>query len=105
LPEILKRLNDIELEILLRQVSEEAERRGVIKLGQVKAAPRAQKPQERLAKQIRNRDALGSLPTGKANLIRASHQAGMKPAVIARSFRLSQAIVDRVLDHPAKPRK
>jgi hypothetical protein len=37
------------------------------------------------------------VPTGRANLIRASHQAGMKPVTIARTLRISRSLVDRVL--------
>jgi DNA invertase Pin-like site-specific DNA recombinase len=39
------------------------------------------------------------------NLIKASHSAGMKPAAIARMFRLSQSVVNRVLDLPAKSKR
>jgi hypothetical protein len=39
----------------------------------------------------------GEIPEGKANLIRASFKAGVKSAVIARTFRISQSLVNRVL--------
>jgi hypothetical protein len=47
----------------------------------------------------RNKRASGfdEIPEGKANLIRASFKAGVKPAAIARTFRISQSSVNRVL--------
>src|SRR5262249_19422787 len=39
----------------------------------------------------------------KENLIRASFRAGMRPAAIARTLRIPQAVVNRVLDAAAKP--
>ena len=43
------------------------------------------------------------LPEGKANLIRASFNAGLKPATIARTFHVSQAVVHRIIRSPEKP--
>jgi DNA invertase Pin-like site-specific DNA recombinase len=47
----------------------------------------------------RNKTASGfdEIPEGKANLIRASFKAGVKPAAIARTFRISRSLVNRVL--------
>jgi hypothetical protein len=42
------------------------------------------------------------LPLGKASLIRASAQSGMKPQAIARSLRMPLAEVNRVLQSEAK---
>jgi hypothetical protein len=100
LPEMLKRLDDLELRALLNDVTAEAERRGV-----TLPNSRAPKPQASPAKRVSIRDPLDALPAGKANLIRASHQAGMKPAAIARSFRLSQSVVNRILNQPSKATK
>jgi hypothetical protein len=38
-----------------------------------------------------------NVPLGRANLIRAAFKAGVKPAAIAREFRMSQSLVRGVL--------
>ena len=43
------------------------------------------------------------LPEGKANLIRASFNAGLKPATIARTYHVSQSLVHRVIKSADKP--
>jgi hypothetical protein len=43
------------------------------------------------------------LPEGKANLIRASFNAGLKPATIARTFHVSQSLVHRAIKSADKP--
>jgi len=43
------------------------------------------------------------LPEGKANLIRASFNAGLKPATIARTFHVSRSLVHRVIKSADKP--
>jgi hypothetical protein len=45
------------------------------------------------------------IPEGKANLIRASFRAGVKPAAIARTFRISRSLVSRVLSSAEKPKQ
>jgi hypothetical protein len=105
LSETLKRLEDAELETLLREVIAEAERRGVMKPVNTVAAPQAVPASKSQARQSKSSGAPADLPAGKANLIKASHSAGMKPAAIARMFRLSQSVVNRVLDLPAKSKK
>jgi len=57
------------------------------------------------APQSKSASAPADLPAGKAILIKASYSAGMKPLAIARMFRLSQSVVSRVLDLPAKSKK
>jgi hypothetical protein len=105
LSEALKRLGDSELETLLHEVIAEAERRGVGRSGPTVGSP----PTVHAAKfQARQRKVSGTsadLPAGKANLIKAAQSAGMKPPAIARMFRLSQSVVNRVLDMPAKSKK
>jgi hypothetical protein len=105
LSETLKRLEDAELETLLREVTAEAERRGVMKPINTSAAPQTVPAAKFQARQSKNSGAPADLPAGKANLIKASHAAGMKPAAIARMFRLSQSVVNRVLDLPAKSKR
>jgi hypothetical protein len=102
LSETLKRLEDAELVTLLREVIAEAERRGVMKPVNKAAAPQAVPAAKFQARQSKGSGAPADLPAGKANLIKASYSAGMKPSAIARMFRLSQSVVNRVLDLPAK---
>jgi hypothetical protein len=42
------------------------------------------------------------IPEGKVNLIRASFRAGVKPATIARIFRISRSLVSHVLSSAEK---
>jgi DNA invertase Pin-like site-specific DNA recombinase len=48
---------------------------------------------------------IDEIPEGRANLIRASFKAGVKPAAIARTFRISQSLVDRVLSSTEPPKR
>jgi hypothetical protein len=105
LSETLKRLEDAELETLLREVTAEAKRRGVMKPVNTVAAPQTVPAAKFQARQSKSSGAPADLPAGKANLIKASHSAGMKPAAIARMIRLSQSVVNRALDLPAKSKK
>ena len=105
LSETLKRLEDAEFETLLREVIAEAERRGVMKPVNKSQRPQAEPAANFQARQSKTSGAPAGLPAGKANLIKASHSAGLKPTAIARMFRLSQSVVNRVLDLPAKSKK
>ena len=105
LSETLKRLADTELETLLRAVTAEAERRGVMKPVNTVAASRTVPAAKFEARQSKSSGAPADLPAGKANLIKASHSAGMKPPASARMFHLSQSVVNRVLNLPAKSKK
>ncbi len=95
----LRGLQDTELETLQREVAVEIKRR------------RSAKPMETIA-EVPPAQAVSpakveaaDVPTGKANLIRASYQAGMKPVAIARSLRISRSLVDRVLGGLEKPKR
>jgi hypothetical protein len=103
LSETLKRLEDAELVTLLREVTTEAERRGVMRPANSVTAPKTAPAAKYQARQ--SSGAKVDLPAGKANLIKASYSTGMKPAAIARMFRLSQSVVNRVLDLPAKSKR
>jgi hypothetical protein len=105
LSKALKRLDDAELVTLLREVTTEAERRGVMKPVNTVATPQTVPAAKFQARQTKSSGVSADLPAGKANLIKASHSTGMKPAAIARMFRLSQSVVNRVLDLPAKSKK
>ena len=89
LAETLKRLEDAELVMLFREVTVEIERRGVMKPVNAVVAPRTVPAPNVQARQSKSSGEPAELPAGKANLIKASYSAGMKPATIARTFRLS----------------
>ena len=101
----MKRLEDAELETLLREVTAEAERRGMMKSVNTVAATQTAPAAKFQAQQTKSSVVSADLPAGKANLIKASHSTGMKPAAIARMFRLSQSVVNRVLNLPAKSKR
>lgn len=95
----LRGLEDVELETLQREVTAEIKRRSSAKpMEMIAELPPAQAVSSAKA-------AAADIPTGKANLIRASHQAGMKPVAIARSLRISRSLVDRVLSGLEKPKR
>ena len=50
-------------------------------------------------------DSGTAIPAGRASLIKASYQAGMKPVAIARSLRVSLSIVNKVLSTESKARR
>jgi hypothetical protein len=102
LSEALKRLEDAELETLLREVIAEAERRGIGRPTHTVVEPPIALAPKFQARQSKGSGAPADLPTGKVNLIKASHSAGMKPPAIARMFRVSQSVVNRVLGMAAK---
>jgi hypothetical protein len=102
LAETLKRLEDAELVMLFREVTVEIERRGVMKPVNAVAAPRTVPAPKVQARQSKSSGEPADLPAGKANLIKASYTAGMKPATIARTFKLSRSVINRVLSLPAK---
>jgi hypothetical protein len=105
LSEALKRLGDAELETLLREVIAEAERRSVGRPVHTVVVPPTVPAPKFQTRQRKSSGAPADLPTGKVNLIKASHSAGMKAPAIARMFRVSQSVVNRVLDMPAKSKK
>jgi hypothetical protein len=92
----LQGLQDIELETLQQAVGAEVKRRGMNK-------PAVEVPEPQAVAPAKASEA--KMPAGKANLIRASFQTGMKPSAIARSLRISQSIVDQVLGMQAKPKR
>jgi hypothetical protein len=106
----LKYLDDAQLQMLLEAVTVEINRRN-------QAAPKSETAtlvaaigtsSQGQSVAGRNKKARGieEIPEGKANLIRASFMAGVKPAAIARTFRISQSLVNRVLSSSAaKPKR
>ena len=95
----LRGLEDGDLETLQREVAAEAKRRRSVK--PMETIEEVQSPQAVSLAKL----AAAEVPTGKANLIRASYQAGMKPVTIARSLRISRSLVDRVLGSSEKPKR
>ena len=98
----LKYLDDAQLERLLAAVTIEINRRG-LKNKSAPAAPTRASSQGQSAT-IRNNKLRGmdKIPEGIANLIRASLNAGVNPAAIARTFRISRSVVHRVLSSTEK---
>jgi len=95
----LRGLEDVELETLQREVTAEIKRRSAAKpMEMIVEVPPAQAVSPAKL-------AAADVPTGKANLIRASYQSGMKPVTIARTLRISRSVVDRVLGGMEKPRR
>ena len=45
---------------------------------------------------------IAEIPEGKANLVRASFDAGMKPPTIARTFGVSVSLVNRIIRSSTK---
>jgi hypothetical protein len=97
----LKYLHDAQLQTLLEAVTIEIDRRnqGVPKNETASAAATGTSP-------FRNETrGIDEFPEGTANLIRASFRAGVKPAAIARTFRISQSLVNRILSATEKPKR
>ena len=95
----LRGLEDVELETLQREVTAEIKRRRSAKPTEtIEEVP----PPQTLSPA---KAAAADVPTGRANLIRASYQAGMKPVAIARTLRISRSVVDRVLGGMEKPKR
>lgn len=101
LVQTLKRLDDVDLEALQRDVEAEVRRRRGGR-SEAKMEPPAVvvTPAER---QVKKAGPVSALPTGKASLIRASYRAGMKPSAIASNLRISRAVVNQVLGTQAAP--
>ena len=102
LPEALKNLHDDQLELLLKDVSLEIERRksaALLKAPPVEATPTVEKrkPSKPATMAGAYLDEGRDVPEGKANLIRASYRAGLKPATIAKTVGVPQSTVNRVL--------
>ncbi len=104
----LKYLDDAQLQRLLEAVTVEINRRnqGAPRNETAMAAATGTSSQGQSAafryKKIRGID---EIPEGKANLIRASFRAGVKPAAIARTFRIPQSLVNRLLNSKEKPKR
>ena len=47
----------------------------------------------------------GAFAPGQAKVIRAAFEAGVKPATIARQFRLSRAQVEQIIGKPTRSKR
>ena len=97
----LRLLDNDQLDRLASAVAEEARRRGHIAAGEPAVSERkAKKPGS--ARQAKARPARASsapsITPGQERMILAAFEAGLKPAAIAREFRLTQATVQQVVD-------
>lgn len=97
----LQYLDDMDLEVLQRAVEQELRRRRAEK-GRVPGAPAAALSPSK-APQAAAKTGRSQLPMGKASLIKASFQAGVKPQAIARTLRVSLAQVNEVLKPEQQP--
>jgi hypothetical protein len=104
----LKYLDDAQLQRLLEAVTVEIDRRnrGGPKDETATAAATGTSSRGQSAA-FRNKKTGGvdEFPEGTANLIRASFRAGVKSAAIARTFRISQSLVNRILRATEKPKR
>ena len=100
LAQTLQFLSDDDLETLRVNVETERERRRPISAGPIARKASALQPAS-AAKASRGRhgerDSGIAIPAGRASLIKASYRAGMKPAAIARTLRVSLSVVNKVL--------
>jgi DNA invertase Pin-like site-specific DNA recombinase len=98
----LKSLDDAQLQRLSEAVGVEIDRRARAATQNRTAAIAVQnRPAAKRGNKIRGPD---EIPAGKVNLIRASFKAGLKPPAIARTLRISQSLVRRVLGSAEKSR-
>lgn len=97
----LQYVNNDELERLSEAVSSEFNRRG-LSLSQAKPAALLSSPDHRSLKRNKKERESREIPVGKMSLIQASFSAGLKPAAIARSLRVSQSLVRDVLSSAQK---
>ena len=95
----LKYLDDAQLQRLSEAVAVEINRRNAMSGNETASGIPTQTSSQVRSAAGRNKTASGfdEIPEGKANLIRASFKAGVKPAAIARTFRISRSLVNRVL--------
>jgi hypothetical protein len=105
LPGSLKYLDDAQLRRLLEAVTVEINRRNqgdAKKKGANPPVAGTSAKDQSVSVSDKTTRAIDEIPEGKVNLIRASFRAGMKPVAIARTFRISQSLVRRVLNSTEK---
>ena len=96
----LRYLDDAELERLQQAVSAEARRRGQLP-AEDDAPESGREDRKTPGRATRPASAQKRQPVpvtpGQERLIRAAHEAGLRPAAIAREFRVSRAQVEHVI--------
>jgi hypothetical protein len=100
----LKYLDNDELERLREAISSEINRRGLSQ-PQAKPAALSPSPDHRSVDRHKKEREPREIPVGKVGLIHASFRAGLKPAAIARSLRISQSLVRDVLNSAYKAKR
>jgi hypothetical protein len=106
LPEALKYVDDAQLRKLLDAVAAEITRRSQAasqKPANLVQSSATSSRGQSMAGHDRKAHGIDEVPQGKANFIRASFKAGVKPAAIARTLGISQSAVRRILNSPKKP--
>jgi len=103
----LKYLDEAQLRTLLEAVTVEIDRRNQATSNHKTALPAAPvvSAPDHLVTSRNKQSGVQEIPEGKANLIRASFKAGFKPAAIARTFRVSQSLVNRIISSIEKPKR
>ncbi|MGE3743580.1 MAG: hypothetical protein AB7I59_29240 [Geminicoccaceae bacterium] len=91
----LQHLDDFDLEAALRRAAEQELHRRQAEKGEESETLRAKHPPTKAPRATTTTaQKRWTLPTGKASLIKASFQAGLRPQAIARSLRPSLADVE-----------
>lgn len=110
----LRLLDDDQLDRLAKAVAEEARRRGHDAAGEPSVSERkSEKRGSAIPAKARPARAVSapSITSGQERMILAALEAGLKPAAIAREFRLARATVQKVVDaarsdrRPQRPRQ
>ncbi len=91
----LRLLDDGQLDRLAKAVAEEARRRGRGLPGGLSASERA--TEAPASARARSAAAAASVTPGQERLILAAFEAGLRPAAIAREFRLARATVQQAV--------
>ena len=108
--ETLKYLDDLDLEALRVSVEKELQRRRADRRVESNASAETGTSSEKAPARgggfkTAKKQGAPSLAMGKASLIRASFESGMKPQAIARTLRISVAQVNEVLGSKAKRKR
>ena len=94
----LRHLDDMQLDTLLQAAAVEARRRGPPAGADAPAPPAVKKEPGRDARPPSGAKVRPApVTTGQARILRAAFEAGVKPAALARQFRLSRAQVERIV--------
>jgi hypothetical protein len=99
----LKYVDNAELERLREAVSSEISRRGLSL--QTEPATLPSLTDHRSVLRSKKQPEPSEIPVGKASLIHAAFKAGLQPAAIARSLRISPSLVHEVLRSAKKPKR